>query len=151
MEVSKAEWEVLRVIWAQEPVKSSRIIEILGESYGWADSTIKTLIGRLVDKGVIVSQREGRSYLYSSLMTEEAALQQEVQELFDRICIRQHADLLIAQLAKTPLRYRDDQSIRQLLSQKQDALVEEVPCNCIKGQCNCSRHMLKIKKEETND
>lgn len=48
--ISEAEWEVMRVIWARKQLKSSDIIDILQEKFQWSPSTIKTLLGRLVDK-----------------------------------------------------------------------------------------------------
>ncbi|VHF24886.1 CopAB ATPase metal-fist type repressor [Streptococcus pyogenes] len=48
--ISNAEWEVMRVVWTYGTVKSSDIITILRKKYQWSDSTIKTLIGRLVKK-----------------------------------------------------------------------------------------------------
>lgn len=49
-QISAAEWEVMRVVWASGDIKSSDIITILRKKYQWSDSTIKTLIGRLVEK-----------------------------------------------------------------------------------------------------
>lgn len=49
-QISAAEWEVMRVVWTYGTVKSSDIIMILGKGRKWSDSTIKTLIGRLVKK-----------------------------------------------------------------------------------------------------
>lgn len=49
-QISAAEWEVMRVVWASGDIKSSDIITILRKKYQWSDSTIKTLIGRLVKK-----------------------------------------------------------------------------------------------------
>ncbi len=48
--ISDAEWEVMRVVWVSGDIKSSDIITILRKKYQWSDSTIKTLIGRLVKK-----------------------------------------------------------------------------------------------------
>lgn len=48
--ISDAEWEVMRVVWANGDMKSSEIIAILHAKYHWSDSTVKTLIGRLVKK-----------------------------------------------------------------------------------------------------
>ena len=50
--ISSAEWEVMRVLWAKGQATSSEIIAILAKKLDWSASTVKTLIGRLADKGV---------------------------------------------------------------------------------------------------
>ena len=63
--ISPAEWEVMRVLWAKGQATSSEIIEILAKKLDWSASTVKTLIGRLADKGYLTSQRQGRGFIYA--------------------------------------------------------------------------------------
>lgn len=65
-QISAAEWEVMRVVWASGDIKSSDIITILRKKYQWSDSTIKTLIGRLVKKFFNVLSARKSLYLSSS-------------------------------------------------------------------------------------
>lgn len=62
--ISNAEWEVLRVVWAKGQASSKDIIGVLAQKMDWSESTIKTLIGRLVEKKILQSRREGRSFIY---------------------------------------------------------------------------------------
>ena len=48
--ISEAEWEVMRVVWSNNQVTSKLVIEILKEKKSWSVSTIKTLLSRLVEK-----------------------------------------------------------------------------------------------------
>ena len=70
MNISDAEWEVMRIIWTLDEVKSSEIIDQLSEKMSWTESTIKTLIRRLVDKGLVKIKKEGRAYIYSATVSE---------------------------------------------------------------------------------
>ena len=67
--ISSAEWEVMRVLWAKGQATSSEIIEILAKKLDWSASTVKTLIGRLADKGYLTSQRQAVSYTHLTLPT----------------------------------------------------------------------------------
>ena len=49
-EISDAEWEVMRIVWTLEQAYTSDIIAALKEKKDWSESTIKTLIRRLVNK-----------------------------------------------------------------------------------------------------
>ncbi len=48
--MSSAELSVMHVIWAQGEIRSRELIDILQQSQTWSESTIKTLLGRLVKK-----------------------------------------------------------------------------------------------------
>lgn len=145
--ISQSEWQVMRVIWTKEETTSAEIIAILADKQGWNASTIKTLIGRLVDKGFLTSRRQGRSYLYRSLISENQALEDQVQALFSRICVRKHHDLLLGLLDRTPMTSQDISRLEDLLVAKKSQVVQEVICDCLPGQCNCHNH-LEVKKDD---
>ncbi|MBT9003455.1 BlaI/MecI/CopY family transcriptional regulator, partial [Lactobacillus delbrueckii subsp. bulgaricus] len=51
--ISDSEWEVMRIIWTLEPVSSTKIIQELQAKKDWSESTIKTLLRRLVKKDLL--------------------------------------------------------------------------------------------------
>ena len=58
--IQDAELAILQVLWeAEEPLPLSRILEILRARRGWADSTVKTLLRRLQQKGAVTLPRRG--------------------------------------------------------------------------------------------
>jgi BlaI family transcriptional regulator, penicillinase repressor len=70
--ISETEWEVMKVIWPRAPVNAAQVIEALTEiDASWHPKTAKTLLGRLVRKGVLAYTQEGRTYFYSPRFTEE--------------------------------------------------------------------------------
>ena len=64
--ITDAEWEVMRVVWANGRVTSKEIISILKEKMDWKQATIKTLLGRLVEKGALNTEQEGRKFIYTT-------------------------------------------------------------------------------------
>ena len=111
--ISSAEWEVMRVLWAKGQATSSEIIEILAKKLDWSASTVKTLIGRLADKGYLTSQRQGRGFIYQASLGEDEANFQALEAVLDK--------LQALLLAKVP--------------------VDQVVCDCVPGQCACGHHM----------
>ena len=83
--ISSAEWEVMRVLWAKGQATSSEIIAILSKKLDWSASTVKTLIGRLADKGYLTSQRQGRGFIYQASLGEDEANLQALEAVFDKI------------------------------------------------------------------
>lgn len=139
--ISDAEWEIMRVIWTQGQTRSSDIIDLLGQRLSWSDSTIKTLLGRLVEKKIISSQRQGRAFLYRAEVSEEEARKAEVDELFGRICVTEHSQLIAYLIEKTPMTLSDIEGLEALLLSKKEEVVERVVCDCLPGQCRCAHHV----------
>lgn len=84
--ISSSEFEVMKYIWSQQPpLTSQRIIDALKEQFNWAPQTIKTLIGRLVKKGVLDYDKVGRNYLYSSKLSKDECVCAESDSFLSRV------------------------------------------------------------------
>ena len=68
--ISEAESRVMDVLWQQAPRTSEDIVAALLPT-GWHEKTIRTLLNRLLGKGAVSAQKEGRRYLYSPLLRRE--------------------------------------------------------------------------------
>lgn len=84
-QISDAEWRVMHEIWIAEPVTSSRIQSRLSEKTDWSAGTIKTLLHRLVQKGILEFQRKGNRYLYRSRFTEAECVEQVSDQLLHTV------------------------------------------------------------------
>ncbi len=70
-DISDAEWKVMREVWKiQGAFTSSQIIDQLEDHSDWSPGTVKTLLHRLVQKGILDFQRKGNRYIYRSLYSE---------------------------------------------------------------------------------
>ncbi|WP_161979542.1 CopY/TcrY family copper transport repressor [Streptococcus sp. S784/96/1] len=138
--ISDSEWEVMRVIWTKGQTRSSEIIATLADKFSWSDSTIKTLLGRLVDKGLVSSQREGKAFIYQARVSEKQAYRDEIEMIFNRICVTEHRSLIDYLVSKMPMTLSDIEQLEALLLSKKENAVERVICDCIPGQCRCVRH-----------
>ncbi len=158
LNISDAEWEVMRVVWASGQSTSQEITLILKGKRGWSQSTIKTLIGRLTSKGYLHAQKDGRRFVYSTDLEEPESLKLEVEGLLERICSRKKPNLLAYLIEKIPMIDRDRAMLIKVLQNKQ--VVADVPCDCFPGQCTCHLHAnstilsslsLKEKKHENEN
>ena len=84
--ITDAEWEVMRVVWANDRVTSKKVISVLQEKMDWTQSTIKTILGRLVGKGVLNTVHEGRKFIYTANIEETEAVRDYAEDIFNRIC-----------------------------------------------------------------
>ena len=141
--ISSAEWEVMRVLWTKGETTSTEITKILSTKQDWSASTVKTLLGRLADKGYLTSRREGRTYLYQAVLNEEEANLTAVYEVLSKICLTKHHHLLGKLIQQTPMTKEQIKDLQEILASKES--VEQVQCDCQPGQCHCASHVEEIK------
>lgn len=141
MTISKAEWEIMRVVWNKKETTSRLILEVLRQKTDWSASTVKTLLKRLVDKGYLTTEKQGKQFIYRALLNEEASMNKQADQLFDKFCQRKHVTILEHLIIKTMMTPADITSLQDLLSSKKSEAVSQVPCHCIPGQCHCKEHL----------
>ncbi len=83
--ISEAEHEVMEVLWAESPLGAAEVASRVDPTRGWSDRTVKTMLSRLLAKGAIAHQEEGRRYLYRPAVTREAFVARESGRLLDRM------------------------------------------------------------------
>jgi predicted transcriptional regulator len=85
MSISEAEAVVMDVLWRRQPLAAEDVVAQLATTSEWAEPTIKTLLNRLLRKGAVRAERDGRRYLYSPVLTREAWVAQQSQGVVDRL------------------------------------------------------------------
>jgi len=62
--LTAAEWKVMKIVWRRKSCSSRDVYEEARQEYGWAPTTTKTLLRRLVEKSHLSVTPVGTSYLY---------------------------------------------------------------------------------------
>lgn len=132
--ISDSEWEIMRIIWTIEPVSSTKIIQELQAKKDWSESTIKTLLRRLVNKNLLNTTKEGRHFVYSAKVNQAQVMTEAVQELLDRMCNMHKGEVILQLLADSPISKSDLAKMKQVINQKEKTAPEMVPCNCLPGK-----------------
>lgn len=138
--ITDAEWEVMRVVWANDQVTSKEVISILKDKTDWTQSTIKTILGRLVEKGVLNTEQEGRKFIYTANIEEKEAVSDYTEDIFNRICRKKVGNVIGNIIEDHVLSFDDIDRLEKILEMKKSFAVEEVDCNCPEGQCECHFH-----------
>ena len=98
--ISESELEVMRVLWeAGDALPITEIRQRLQERKGWEATTIKTLVQRLVAKGVL-EQEKRKVFYYRPRVSEEEYNDWAVSGLVHRL-FRGSAKALVATLVKS--------------------------------------------------
>jgi BlaI family penicillinase repressor len=82
--LTEAEWEIIQVVWEQEPCAAPTVQEELEAHKKWTYSTVKTLMDRMVTKGLLTTERIRNLILYRSAVTQKQARRGEVMKTLTR-------------------------------------------------------------------
>jgi predicted transcriptional regulator len=83
--ISDAEHAVMEVLWEEAPLAASDVADRVDPERGWSVRTVKTLLSRLLAKGALVHEEEGRRYLYRPAIAREDFVERESEKLLDRM------------------------------------------------------------------
>jgi BlaI family penicillinase repressor len=72
-ELTRAEWTVIKAVWEHEPCTAPDVQHKLLKQTGWAYSTVRTFMDRMVAKCLLHSEKVGKTTLYRSAVTQEQA------------------------------------------------------------------------------
>ena len=131
MQISDAEWQVMKIIWMQGEQTSSDLIRVLAERFDWSKSTVQTLLARLVEKECLTRKKEGKSFVYSALLTLDQSRDLLVQDIKDKVCSRRIKNLLADLIVECDFTLTDLADLEAVISEKKTRAVAEVKCNCM--------------------
>ena len=77
-ELTNGEWTIIRAVWQLEPCAAPTVQETLLKQTRWTYSTVKTMMDRMVIKGLLKTKRIRNLILYSSVLSEAQAKRSEV-------------------------------------------------------------------------
>jgi len=83
-ELSEAEWDIMRVVWDQEPCAAGTVQDALEGSRQWAYSTVKTMMDRMVAKGMLKITKIRNLQLFSSQINVAQAKKGELKRMLKR-------------------------------------------------------------------
>ena len=117
MQISEAESVVMDVLWRHHPLGADEVVAALSNRQDWQEATIKTLLNRLLNKGAISAEKDGRRYLYSPVLRREAWVQQQSEGLLTRLFGGRVAPLVAHFSQHRKLSKKDIAELRRLVEE----------------------------------
>ena len=84
LELYESEWAILQKVWELEPCAAPTVQEALQAEKGWAYTTVKTMMDRMVKKGLLKTEKIRNLYLYRSAVTSKQAKKSEIARTLRR-------------------------------------------------------------------
>lgn len=115
--ISDAEHAVMEVLWHRSPQTAAEVCDDICARRGWSQPTVKTLLSRLVAKGALATEPDGRRFLYSPLIERAAYVGTESRRLMDRLFGGRAAPLFAHLAQAEALSAQDIAEIERLLAE----------------------------------
>lgn len=136
-EITPSEWELMRIVWTKGQLYSRELIDLMQAKRSWSDSTIKTLLRRLVKKGLLQTEKQDRRFLYTATISETEAMNGSAEQLFDHLCAMKKGETLLNLIQHVELTQTDIQKLQAALTEKAKTAPTEVACDCLPNNANC--------------
>lgn len=83
-QISEAEFEVMKEVWKHAPINTNEVIERMSKITDWNDGTIRTLLTRLVKKGVLSYSKDSRVFVYTPTVEENEYLKTQSRSYLEK-------------------------------------------------------------------
>lgn len=121
--ITEAEWSIMDALWAESPRSAQEVHEALDPRRDWTLGTVKTLLARLLKKGAVRHDKEGKRFLYRPAVTRQACVRAAGKDLMKRAGREAESPLLAYFLKESRIGKDEIQELRDLL----DRIEEERP------------------------
>jgi BlaI family penicillinase repressor len=118
--ITEAESVVMEVLWRHSPLPTEEVIAALAGEQRWREGTVKALLNRLLRKGAVRAEKEGRRFLYSPLVSRDEWLLSESKGLLDRLFAGRVAPLAAHFSQQGKLTKRDIADLKRLIAEIDD-------------------------------
>ena len=118
--IGDAELEIMKVIWkAKEPITSLDIGKEV-EDKGWKKTTIATFLTRLVEKGALSADKQGKLYYYTPLITEKEYRKSQTKNLIKTLYNGSVRDFAVSFFEEQKLSNDDIKELRAIFEDKEE-------------------------------
>jgi predicted transcriptional regulator len=93
--LSALENAVMQIVWERKRLTSDEVRAALKPAQDLKDSTVRTILRRLEDKGYVEHDVEGRTYIYRPRIEPQSVATQQVRSIVDRFCRGSVENLLV--------------------------------------------------------
>ena len=115
MDLSEAEWKVMNALWDRAPATAREVHGAVTPDTGWAYSTVKTLLTRLVEKGAVSVEQRSSLGIFSPKVDRREARRSAVRGLLGRAFGGTFSALLHHIVDDERLSLRDRETLSRLL------------------------------------
>jgi BlaI family penicillinase repressor len=115
MDISAAEWQVMRAVWERQPVGAADVIAALLPETGWSHRTVRTMLARLVEKGALEAAPEGNRYIYRAKVSRARCIRQASRSFLQQVFGGNAEELLLHLVREREITASQIEELKRLL------------------------------------
>ena len=119
--LSELEHQVMAIVWAHGPATSEQVRNALAARHPLKDSTVRTILRRLQEKGYVRHKVEGRTFIYTGVEPPRNLAVRAVRQIIDRFCAGSVEQLLVGMVEEEMVDRRELQQLAQRIGQRKGA------------------------------
>src|ERR1700746_1796315 len=117
--MGEVEQLVMDYVWTHGPSSAEACREALASSRPMKDSTIRTVLRRLEEKGCVTHQIEGRTFIYSAADARQNVAVRAVKGIIDRFCGGSAEQLLLGMVDNAVLNRKQLERLARKIAEKE--------------------------------
>jgi BlaI family penicillinase repressor len=118
VELTEAEWDIICVVWEQEPCAAGAVQEALAETRAWSYATVKLTMDRMVDKGFLTVEKIRNLNLFSASLSQVEARRLELKKMLKRAFSGTLSPMLKFLIEHEGLSAKEANELRDFVNQK---------------------------------
>jgi BlaI family transcriptional regulator, penicillinase repressor len=116
--LGEVEQQVMDYLWTHGPSSSEACREALASSRPMKDSTIRTVLRRLEEKGYLTHQIEGRTFIYKASDARQNVAVRAVKSIIDRFCGGSAEQLVLGMVDNAVLNRKQLERLARKIAEK---------------------------------
>ena len=117
--ISDAEWIVMDAVWKRGTATAAEVIHDVAELRDWSHRTIRTLLARLVEKGVLNAAEQGHRYVYSPAVTRQRCVRSESRTFLEKVFGGDVSSLLLHFAKESRMPAEKVEQLKRMLEDRQ--------------------------------
>ena len=109
----------MQIIWDKKSALAAEVIDAL-DGTGWSHRTIRTLLSRLVEKGVLSTEAVGNKYIYRPTITRAKCVKEAGQSFLERVFGGDAEQLLVHYAKHAKIDSHQIARLKALLDKRQE-------------------------------
>lgn len=118
-ELTKSEFDILRIIWKYKQLSVREVHDQIASANNWAYSTTKTMMDRMVKKGLLTREQFHGVFIYRPLVSRPRGFARLIQYFADRVLELDTATVVSMFDQSNALTAEEIEELNQLLTEKQ--------------------------------
>ena len=115
-QISDAEWEVMKALWAHAPISVNDLCTHLAPAKQWHPKTVRTMLIRLTKKRVVAAKVKDGVYHYSPIVSREDCSRSAADSFLNRVFDGALAPMVAHFASRRPLSVEERRELEKLLA-----------------------------------